>query len=347
MPQEEKIWRNLVMPKPYSIDLREKIIKAYHHGKEPVERKKNTISGVAKRFQVSEKFVKNLLKLYRKTGSVAPRPHGGGHTPQISSDGFKYLSNIVKTQPDLTIDEYRQIYNAHFEGQVSASTIGRALDRLKLTRKKKTKSDPRKYTVKNQFKRKLYQWSLRHLDPKQLIYLDETGATINMIRDYARSPSGQRAYATKSLNRGTRVSTIGALCHNGLVAELCFEGTLNTHIFNYFIKNLLAPKLKKGDVVILDNASAHDPDEIRDILAPFFVKVMFLPPYSPELNPIELIWSQVKHFLKKHTVTTTEALYQVVAQALQIITPLSAHNCLQHCLRETRKKWNLIWSPRE
>lgn len=111
--------------------------------------------------------------------------------------------------------------------RVSSSTIGRALLKLKLTRKKKTLSDPRKSVVSNQLKTKLYQLALRQLEPKQLIYLDETGMTINMVREHARSKCGQRAHATKSLNRGTRVSTIGALSCHGLIAELCFEGTLN------------------------------------------------------------------------------------------------------------------------
>jgi transposase len=175
------------MPKPYSIDLREKVIKAYHHGKEQVIVKENTISGVAKRFDVSVKFVKNLLKLYRETGSVTPKPHGGGQTPKLSVENLKFLLDTVEKQSDLTIDEYLEIYNHSFDNQVSASTIGRALLKLNLTRKKKKLSDPRKYKVSNQLKCKLYQLALRHLDPKQLIYLDETGATINMIRDHARS----------------------------------------------------------------------------------------------------------------------------------------------------------------
>ena len=157
--------------------------------------------------------------------------------------------------------------------RVSSSTIGRALLKLKLTRKKKTLSDPRKSVVSNQLKTKLYQLALRQLEPKQLIYLDETGMTINMVREHARSKCGQRAHATKSLNRGTRVSTIGALSCHGLIAELCFEGTLNSHLFNYFIETLLVPKLQPGNVIILDNASAHSPDYLREILTPFEVLV--------------------------------------------------------------------------
>lgn len=124
------------MPKPYSIDLRERVIKAYHHGKKPIKRKENTISGVAKRFDVSVKCVKNWLKLYRQTGGVTPKPHGGGQTPKISVEGLKFLGQTVNQQPDLTIDEYLEIYNQTVKNPVSASTIERALKKLKLTRKK-------------------------------------------------------------------------------------------------------------------------------------------------------------------------------------------------------------------
>ena len=184
-------------------------------------------------------------------------------------------------------------------------------------------------------KRTLYDLSIRQLDPQKLIYLDETGATLNMVYEFARSPVGERAHALKSTNRGTRISMIGALHFQGLVAELCFEGTLDTLMFNYFIEKHLAPKLQAGNVVILDNASAHNPDDLRDILTPLGVSVMFLPPYSPELNPIEKIWSQMKIYLKKNTAEDQEQLYQRIYQAIQQITPSSAYNCLQDCLLES------------
>jgi transposase len=111
---------DIEMPKPYSIDLRERVIKAYHHDKEPIKRKENTISGVSKRFGVSVKFVKNLLKLYQETGSVTPRPHGGGQTPKLKAIGLKFIKKTVKKSPDLTIDEYTQIYNDNFDEPVSA-----------------------------------------------------------------------------------------------------------------------------------------------------------------------------------------------------------------------------------
>lgn len=125
------------MPKPYSIDLRERVINAYHHGKNPIKRKENTLSGVAERFGISVKCVKNGLKLYRQTKNVTPKPHSGGQTPKISVEGLKFLRQTVNQQPDLTIGEYLEIYNRSVFNPVSASTIERALKKLKLSRKKK------------------------------------------------------------------------------------------------------------------------------------------------------------------------------------------------------------------
>lgn len=83
------------------------------------------------------------------------------------------------------------------------------------------------------------------------------------------------------------------------------------------------------------NASAHDPDELREILTPLGVQVLFLPPYSPELNPIELIWSKIKSILKKHTALTHESLYQVLSQAILSITSSNAYHCFQHCFQKS------------
>jgi transposase len=100
----------------------------------------------------------------------------------------------------------------------------------------------------------------------------------------------------------------------------------------------LAPKLQKGNVLILDNVSAHEPNELREILTPKGVKVIFLPQDEPELNPIELIWSQMKCFLKKHTATLIESLYQTISQALLSITQKNASHCFQHCFKKTVRK---------
>ena len=117
------------MPKPYSIDLREKIISAYKN-------KEGSMRRLAKRFKVSLSFIYSLLRRVKQTGKISPKPHGGGHPSSISVQGHTFLEKLIEHQPDLTLEEIRDEYNKHFE-PVSRSTIDRNLIKLKVTRKNK------------------------------------------------------------------------------------------------------------------------------------------------------------------------------------------------------------------
>ncbi len=274
------------MPKPYSIDLREKVVAAYQNNEGSMRR-------LAKRFKVSFSFVTNLLKQVKQTGQIAPKPHGGGHPQSVKTQGEMFLSELIENQPDLILSALRDQYNEHFE-PVSRSTIDRTLTKLKITRKKKSLFDPRKNTPENQEKQENYRKNIAPFEAKDLIYIDETGSVRNLTRNYARSNQGQRAKCSNSLTRGTRISTIGALGIEGILTALCYEGTLTAHLFGYFVENFLIPILTPSKVVILDNASSHRDEDIIAMIEATGAGVVFLPPYSPELNPIEHIWSKVK-----------------------------------------------------
>ena len=312
------------MPKPYSIDLREKIVEAY-------ENKEGSMRKLAKRFKVTKNFVDKLLQRFKQTGQVAPKPHGGGRSPSIQAQGETFLKELIKNQPDLIIEEILDEYNDYFE-PVSGSTIDRTLTKLKLTRKKKSLFDPRKNTPQNQQKRQDYQTNLAPFEAKDLIFIDETGSVKNMTRRYARSLLGQRARCENSLTKGTRISTIGALGIKGLLTAFCYKGTLNGFLFAFFVKEYLVPVLTHSNVVILDNAKSHYDEDAIAMIEATGAGVVFLPPYSPELNPIENIWSKVKNYIKKNVISTTEKLYQVIAEALETVTSVDAQNCFHHCL---------------
>jgi len=205
------------MPKPYSIDLRKKIVAAY-------ENKEGSMQKLADRFKVSKNFVADLLKRVKQTGQIAPKRHGGGHLTSVKVQGETFLKELIEKQPDLILEEIRDEYNKHFE-PISRSTVARTLTRLKLTRKKKTLFDPRKKTPENQQKQKYYQINTAHFEAKYLIYLDETGRVRNLTRSHARSPKNQRAHCGNSLTKGVRISTIGALGIDGLLTAFCYEGT--------------------------------------------------------------------------------------------------------------------------
>jgi len=211
------------MPKPYSIDLREKIVTAY-------ENQEGSMQKLAKRFKVSKNFVADLLKRFKQTGQIAPKPHGGGRSPSVKTQGESFLTELIESQADLIIEEIRDEYNEYFE-PVGRSTIDRTLIRLKLTRKKKSLFDSRKNTPENKQKQQDYQTNLAPFEAKDLIFIDETGSVRNMTRSHARSPKGQRAHCENSLTRGTRISTIGALGTEGLLTAFCYKGTMTGFLF--------------------------------------------------------------------------------------------------------------------
>ncbi len=113
---------------------------------------------------------------------------------------------------------------------------------------------------------------------------------------------------------------------------MCYEGTMNALVFRTFVEGILVPVLNYHSIVILDNAKVHYDEEAVAMIETVGASIIYLPPYSPELNPIENIWSKVKNYLKKITILDTEQLYQAIADALKTITPSDARNCFQHCL---------------
>jgi len=131
--------------------------------------------------------------------------------------------------------------------------------------------------------------------------------------------------------KGDRISTIGALSIFGIQAPFCFEGTLDGPLFLYYIQHFLLPYLAPGKVVVMDNASAHKTDEIIELIESTGAKILFLPPYCPEMNPIEYCWSKIKNFLKKKKPQTKKLLYETITDALKIITAKDIQGYFNHC----------------
>ncbi len=160
--------------------------------------------------------------------------------------------------------------------------------------------------------------------------MDEMGAAVNLTPLYGRSPTGERVYGAKPTGPGKRISTVGALGLSGLKTVMCFEGTLTGAVFLQFLDEFLVPELKPGQIVILDNAKAHKVEGVRERIEGAGARMLYLPPYSPDLNPIEMAWSKVKQFLRKAQARTVEALYEAIAQALQTLSPNDAKGFFKH-----------------
>lgn len=176
--------------------------------------------------------------------------------------------------------------------------------------------------------KELFQPGLRR---RRLIFIDETGVNLTLTRSYGRARQGKRAVGAVPKNYGQSVTLIGALSREGMLASFCFLGSTDTEAMRVFVREVLLPQLTFGDVVIWDNLAVH---KTRAVLSEFEqakIEVLFLPPYSPDLNPIEMCWSKLKTYLRAKATRNYEALYQAISAALLTITANDSINWLRHC----------------
>lgn len=171
-----------------------------------------------------------------------------------------------------------------------------------------------------------------------MIFVDETGSHIDLARPYAWAPRGQRAHAAKPRNRGRAVTLIGAMGMAGLVATMSVEGGTDGEVFRSYVEQVLVPQLRAGDVVIMDNLKAHQVAGIREAIEAAQASLLYLPPYSPELSPIELCWSKVKAALRTRAARTREALELAWTDVLASVTASDARHWFAHCGYRTAPK---------
>lgn len=158
--------------------------------------------------------------------------------------------------------------------------------------------------------------SIDEIEPNDIIFIDESGANLGMSNDYARAEGGERAVAQKPFDSGSKFSIIGAIALTGIVAMMYIESAINCTIFKGYIMQFLIPKLRRGQYVVFDNVSFHKSQEIVDLIESTGARVVFLPPYSPDLSPIEKLWSKMKEFLRRNKPRTKAEFHTAVAVAL-------------------------------
>ncbi len=168
------------------------------------------------------------------------------------------------------------------------------------------------------------------LSAKRLIFLDETGVTTNMIRRYGRAPRGQRVKGFAPAGHWKVTTFLAGLASSGIVAPFVVDQPMNRAIFTQYIRQYLAPELKPGDIVILDNLSSHKGAEAAALVEACGARLLFLPPYSPDLNPIEMAFSKLKHLLRKAGERTREGLWSRIGRLLDDFPPAECLNYLRH-----------------
>jgi len=169
-------------------------------------------------------------------------------------------------------------------------------------------------------KRAQWRTSQEELHPDQVVFIDETWAKTNMTRRYGRAPVGTRLVEKTPCGRWQTTTFLGALRAKGFVAPLTVDGAINGELFRAWVQQHLAPTLQPGDIVVMDNLSSHKDSQARQMIINAGALIWDLPPYSPDFNPIEEMWSKVKALLRKAKARTPEALFHAIAEALRKIT---------------------------
>lgn len=169
------------------------------------------------------------------------------------------------------------------------------------------------------------------LDPTKLVFLDETGAATDMARTQGRCPRGERLRAKVPYGHWKTTTFLAGLRHDEVVAPLVVDQPMNGVIFLAYVQQFLAPTLKVGDIVIMDNLPAHKVAGVREAIEARGAKLIYLPPYSPDLNPIELLFAKFKAALRTAAARTIPALWTAIAAILETFTPQECSNYLRHC----------------
>jgi transposase len=171
----------------------------------------------------------------------------------------------------------------------------------------------------------------RFMAPEHFVFLDETGTATNMARRYGRSPAGARLVAAGPRGHWKTTTFSAGLRQSGIVAPLVLDGPMTGSAFRACVEQCLAPALAPGDVVVLDNLAAHRVQGVRAAIAAAGAAILYLPPYSPDLNPIEQLFAKVKALLRKAAARTRDALWATIGHLLETVPPAECASYLSHC----------------
>jgi transposase len=303
----------------YSQDLRQRVVDA-------VDRQDGSLRQLARRFCVSLSFIVRLLRLRRQTGDLQPRPHGGGHPPALDDQAVERLRRLLRDQPDLTLEELSQQVGV----PCSRMSVWRTLCKLNITRKKKVLFAQEQQKPAVQQQRLEFAMGMTVLCPERLVFVDEGGTNTAMTRLYGRALKGERVVGSVP---GTweSLTLIAGMRLEGVMAPWVFRGATDTEAFRTYVQEVLVPELRGGDVVIWDNLKPHQAAGVIEAVEAAGAFVLPLPPWSPDLSPLEKLLSKVKGIVRRLVPRSVPALIDAIGQAFQRVCPKDILGWFQCC----------------
>lgn len=266
------------MKRGYDVKWREKVVKfVLHQGR--------TMKEASRVFELGYETVRNWVKRYQATGKL----EGEVKPVKPYKLDWEALKPDVAEHPDSYLEERAQQFG------VSISTIWYALKKMGINRQKKT----RRYQEPDEPEKNNYLEEVAQIEESKRVYLDECGIEPRITREYGWIERGKVLIGRVTGKRQKKVNVIAAFRQGKIIAPLLYEGTMTSQFFNHYVATCLVPVLNPGEVVILDNASFHKSPVVIELLAAQGCSRLFLPAYSPELNPIEQVWAAVKAQVRK------------------------------------------------
>jgi transposase len=186
-------------------------------------------------------------------------------------------------------------------------------------------------TPAGQFRRSVWRQETNQIDPSKLIFLDESGVTTEMTRRYGRARRGERVGEGTPGGHWRTLTVLGAIRASGWAATMTIEAATDGDIFLAYLEQVLCAQLQPDDVVVMDNLAAHKVQGVRELVESRGAHLRYLPPYSPDFNPIEKCWSKVKQLLRGAKPRSLSSLESAVTDALNAVTPHNIQACFRHC----------------
>src|SRR3974390_470262 len=272
-----------------SKDIREKVVKAIKGG---MSRRQ-----AAARFDVGPATAVRWAKRVETTGDVSPMQMGGDRRSQRIEAHAAVILGEIKTKPDTTIMELRDKLRERHGLSFGYGTVWRFLARHRITRKKKTGHASEQEREDVEAAREAWFEGQLDLDPLKLVFLDETSISTNMARRFGWAPRGERCRASVPFGHRETQTLIAALRIDRIDAPMTIDGALDGAAFLAWVEQALAPTLRAGETVVMDNVPVHKVAGVREAISARGAGVLYLPPYSPDFNPIEESFSKIKAIL--------------------------------------------------
>jgi transposase len=186
-------------------------------------------------------------------------------------------------------------------------------------------------TERDEEKRSAFRERLSGVDASRLLFVEETSTNVALSPRYARAPRGERAYGKVPRNWGKNVTLISSISVDGMGASMSIEDSSDTDSFGLYVREILVPSLKSGQIVLMDNLSVHTSKWVRELIEERDCLLWLLPAYSPDMNPIEEAFSKVKELLRKAKARMLAALFEATARALSAVSADDAYGYFEHC----------------